>query len=78
MWKTVRASEKCSSTTSIDVNISHQMAPLRMLYIVILTYIFKFKKVLEIYNYLYTHTTHTDTISGKRWQLTKNALVRLL
>ena len=48
IWKTVSASEKCSSTTFIEVSISHRMAPLRVFYIVTLTYIFnvtKFRKI---------------------------------
>ena len=48
LWKTMKASEKCSSTTIIVVEIRHRMAPLRMLYIVILSYIFKVNKFLKI------------------------------
>ena len=41
IWKTMRASEKCSRTTFIEVDTSHRMRPLRLLYIMTLTYIFK-------------------------------------
>ena len=63
------ASEKCSSTTFIEVDTSNRMAPLRMLYIVTLTYFFKVKTFLEIYKY---------KLSGKRWELAKDVQVRLL
>ena len=42
-WKMVRASKKYSSTTFIEVDTSHWMALLRMLFIVTLTYVFKVK-----------------------------------
>ena len=42
----MRASEICSNTSIIDVDIGHRMAPLRTLYIVTLTYIFKVTKFL--------------------------------
>ena len=48
VWKTVRASERCSSTTFIEADTSHRISPLRMLYIVTLTYIFKITKFLDI------------------------------
>ena len=67
VWETVRASGKCSSTTFIEVDISHRIAPLRMLYIVTLTYMFMVT-CLEI----------ICLISRKRWQLAKTAQVRLL
>ena len=41
--KTVRASEKCSNMTFIEVDICHGMGPFRMLYSVTLTYILKVK-----------------------------------
>ena len=53
---------KKSSSTSFEVDISHRITPLRMLYIVILTYISSFTKFLEIISYL---------VSGKRCELTK-------
>ena len=42
-------SEKCSSTTFIAADISHQMAPLRMLCIVTFIYICKVTQFLELY-----------------------------
>ena len=39
--ETVRASEKCRTMTFRDIVIRHRTGPLRMLYSVILTYIFK-------------------------------------
>ena len=51
MWEnseTVRASGKCSSMTFIEIDIGQQMVPLRMLYTVTLTYIFKITNFLEI------------------------------
>ena len=48
IWKTVKASENCSRTTSIEVDTSHRMAQLLMLYIVNLTDIFKVTKRHEI------------------------------
>ena len=48
IWKTVRASEQCSSTTLMEFDTSHRMVPLRM-FIVTLIYIFKVRsKFLEI------------------------------
>ena len=41
--KMVRADEKCSSNTFIEVEICHRMGTLRMLYSMTLTYIFKVK-----------------------------------
>ena len=41
--KKVRACEKWSSTTFIKVDTSYRMAPLPVLYIVTLTYIFSYK-----------------------------------
>ena len=66
MWKTVKASEKCLSTTFIEIDIIHLMALLGMLYIATLTYIFKVTQFLELYKY---------TISGKQWEITKIAQV---
>ena len=45
MWKTVRASEKWSSMTFIEVDIRYRMKPLYMLYLKTLTYIFKVTKL---------------------------------
>ena len=44
-WKIVRSSEKYWSMPFIEIDIIHRMAPLRMLYIVTLTYIFKVTKI---------------------------------
>ena len=41
IWKTVTAIEKIRSTIFVDVDIGHQMVPMRMLYIMILIYIFR-------------------------------------
>ena len=35
----MRASEMCSRTSNIEVDSSHRMAPVRMMHIVILTFI---------------------------------------
>ena len=48
IWKTVRASKKCFKIIFIEVDITHRMATLRMLYTVSFTYIFKFTTFLEI------------------------------
>ena len=56
IWKTARGSEKCSSTTFIEVDISHRMKPLKILYIVTLTFIFKVTQFLEIIIYTISKT----------------------
>ena len=48
IWKTVRASEKCSSVTFIEFDIWHRMAPFRTLYVVTSNFIFKVKLFLWI------------------------------
>ena len=55
---------KCSGTTVLESDNSHRIAPLRMLYIVIFSCIFKITQFLEIYKY---------AIAGKRWELAKHA-----
>ena len=52
IWKTVKASEKISSTSFIEIDTCHQMAPLRTLYIVTLTYIFKVIQFSQLYKYI--------------------------
>ena len=49
--KMVRASEKCSSKTFIEVDTSYRMVPLQLLYIMTLTYIFKVTTFLQLYKY---------------------------
>ena len=56
--------------TFIKVDISHRMAPLQMLYMVTLTYIFKVTTFLELYN-----INIQNLENGK---LVRNAHVRLL
>ena len=68
IWKAVRLA-KNAQVQILKVDISHRMAPLRMLYIVTLIYILNVRKFLEIYKY---------TISGKLLELVKNAEKRLL
>ena len=68
IFKMVRANEKISSTTFVEIDISHRMAPLRMLYIVTFTYIFKVTKFLDII-YL---------IFGKWWEIAIIAQAHLL
>ena len=43
------AIEKCSRAIVIEVYISRRSAPMRMLYIVTLAFIFKVRKFLKIY-----------------------------
>ena len=45
IWKTVRASKKCSSTIFIKVDTSHRMVPLQILCIVTLTSILQGHKI---------------------------------
>ena len=47
--KTVRASEKCSSMTLIEVDICHRMRALRMLYSVTLTFTFMVKPFIVMH-----------------------------
>ena len=51
MAKMVRASEKCFSVTFIEINICHRMEPLRILYSMTLTFIFKVKHFLSCIGY---------------------------
>ena len=62
--KTVRTSEKCSSTTFIAVDTSHRISHLRMLYIVTFAYFFQITKFMEIYK---------CAKSGKGWELAKKS-----
>ena len=41
IWKTVRNSKKCLRVTFIEINVSHRMGPLRLVYFMTLTFIFK-------------------------------------
>ena len=50
IWKTVKASDKCSSMTFIEVDIRHQTVSLRMWYIVNFTFIFKVNFGHEFWN----------------------------
>ena len=43
----MKACEKCANTTFIEVDMRHRITPLRLLYIVTLTYIFKDTKFLD-------------------------------
>ena len=71
--KTMRANEKCSGMTFIKVDICQRMGPLRMLYSMTLTYIFK----VNHFKWLFWHVNASDgkcgiwcqccTISLKEW-----------
>ena len=49
IWKMMRVSEKCSSIIFIEIDICHRMGPLRFLYSMILTFIFKVKHFLVMH-----------------------------
>ena len=64
IWNTARVSEKCSSMTFMVVDVRHRKEPLRLLYSLTLTWIFKVK--------------HVTSTPWKRWELAEKCGLCLL